>query len=313
MTIIRHTMAGALPAHQFNRAVVAPILTPFNADLLPDTALFVAHGKRLLNDGCAALAPFGTTGEANSLSMPERMALLEALIGSGVPANRLIPGTGLTSMADTATLCRHACDLGVAAVMVLPPFYYKNVSDEGLYRYFAQLIEGIASTGPRIYLYHIPQVAGTGFSLSLVKRLARDFPEIVVGIKDSSGSWDNTEALLHGVANFTVFPGNELRLVRAMKAGAAGCITATANINALAIANLAAGFGGPDAEVQEAVVDRFRLILQEAGPIMAMKALLAADDNHPNWALVRPPLQGLTPEVIAQLRERISSFKTTER
>lgn len=312
MTFIRHNTAGAVMIQRFERAVVAPMLTPFNADLSPDTALFVMHGKRLLAEGCAALAPFGTTGEANSLGMAERMALLEALIASGVPAGQLIPGTGLTSIADTATLCRHAIELGVAAVMVLPPFYYKTVTDEGLYRHFARLIEEIAPARPSIYLYHIPQLAGAGFSLPLVQRLARDFHGIVAGIKDSSGNWDNTEALLRGVDDFTVFPGNELKLVRAMKAGAAGCITATANVNARAIAKLATNYDGPDAGLQEAAVDRFRLILQDAGPIPAMKALLSLEDRHPNWALVRPPLLGLAADAVAQLRLRMSSLQTTQ-
>lgn len=312
MTFIRHDTAGAVAAPQFKGAVVAPMLTPFNADLSPDTALFVMHGKRLLDEGCAALAPFGTTGEANSLGMAERMALLEALIGSGIPASRLIPGTGLTSIADTATLCRHATELGVAAVMVLPPFYYKAVSDEGLYRYFAKLIEATEPGRTQIYLYHIPQVAGAGFSLALVQRLARDFPGIVIGIKDSSGDWTNTEALLRDVANFTVFPGNELRLVRAMKAGAAGCITATANVNAPSIAALAAQYDTADAEKREAAIDRYRLVIQSAGPIPAMKALLAASDHHPNWALVRPPLLGLPADAVARLTEQLNALGTEQ-
>ena len=309
MTLTRHTTAGTV-APQFKGAVIAPMLTPFNANLSADAALFVTHGKRLLDAGCAALAPFGTTGEANSLGMAERMALLEALIGSGVPANRLIPGTGLTSVADTATLCRHATELGVAAVMVLPPFYYKAVSDEGIYRYFAKLIEAMAPGRTQIYLYHIPQVAGAGFSLALVQRLAQDFPGIVIGIKDSSGDWNNTEALLRSVADFTVFPGNELRLVRAMSAGAAGCITATANVNASSIAALAAQHDTADAEKREAAVDRYRLVIQAAGPIPAMKAMLAARDHHPNWALVRPPLLGLPAEAVAQLTRKLSALET---
>jgi 4-hydroxy-tetrahydrodipicolinate synthase len=278
----------------FDRAVIAPNLTPFNADLSPDTALYVEHAKRLLAEGCSALAPFGTTGEAASLSVNERMALLEAMAASGIAPHRLIPGTGLTALPDTIALCRHAVELGVSGVMVLPPFYYKDVSDEGLYSWFARLVDGVGHAALRIYLYHIPPVAKIGFSISLVQRLTADFPGIIVGIKDSGGDWENTAALLAGIPALAVFPGNELRLVRAIDAGAAGCITATANINAPAIMALARAIGQADASEDEAEVDRFRVALQRHKPIPAMKTILARRDNHPGWIRVRPPLESLT-------------------
>lgn len=277
----------------FDRAVIAPNLTPFNADLSLDAALYVVHAKRLLADGCTALAPFGTTGEAASLGMNERMALLEALVAAGVAPDRLIPGTGLTALPDTVRLCRHALELGVSGVMVLPPFYYKEVSDDGLYDWFARLIEGVGQTTLRIYLYHIPPVAKVGFSIPLVQRLVGNFPGIIVGIKDSGGDWDNTAAFLAGVPDFTVFPGNELRLVRSIQAGAKGCITATANVNASAISALAKAADAPDALEREAEIDRYRLTVQRHRPIPAMKAMLARRDKHLSWARVRPPLEGL--------------------
>lgn len=295
-------------AMYFENAVIAPNLTPFNADLSPDTALYVAHAKRLLDEGCNALAPFGTTGEAASLSMNERMALLEAMVAGGIAPERLVPGTGLTALPDSVTLSRHALELGVHGVMVLPPFYYKDVSDDALHAWFAGLIEGVGRSDLRIYLYHIPPVAKVGFSIPLVRRLAADFPGVIVGIKDSSGDWENTAALLGGVPGLTVFPGNELKLTRAIRSGAAGCITATANVNAAAIAALADSVGAPDAPEREVEVDRFRLTLQPHRPIPAMKAMLARRDAHTGWMHVRPPLESLSGAAVRALDEDLDAL-----
>lgn len=292
----------------FDRAVIAPNLTPFNADFSPDKALYIAHAKRLLGEGCAALAPFGTTGEAASLGMSERMALLEAMIGAGIAPDRLIPGTGLTALTDTVTLCRHALGVGVSAVMVLPPFYYKDVSDQSLYEWFSRLVEGVGQTDLKLYLYHIPPVAKVGFSVPLVQKLARNFPGIIVGIKDSGGDWDNTAALLAGVPNFAVLPGNELRLARSIRSGARGCITATANVNAPAIAALAKMVGSPDATARDADVDRYRLAIQRYRPIPAMKAMLARRDNHLGWHRVRPPLEGLSSDSLATFEQELQAL-----
>jgi len=285
----------------FSRAVIAPNLTPFNADLSPDTALYVSHAKQLLASGCDALAPFGTTGEAASLGMQERMLLLEALVTGGINPERLIPGTGLTALSDTIGLCRHACDLGVAGVMVLPPFYFKDIKDEGLAQFYARLIEGVNRPGLRIFLYHIPPVARVGFSVALVRRLARDFAGTVIGIKDSSGDWENTAAMLAGAPDLMVFPGNELGLRRALAAGAPGCITATANVNAPAISALANETDESVAEMREAEVESFRLTIQRFGAIPAMKAMLARRDGYAGWSRVRPPLLALDSASLASL------------
>ncbi len=289
--------------------VIAPNLTPFNADLSPDVPLYVQHAKQLLAEGCAALAPFGTTGEALSLGMSERMTLLEAMIGSGIPPSQIIPGTGLTSLPDTLVLCRHAAALGCAGVMTLPPFYYKPVQDEGLYRYFANLIEGVADGRLRICLYHIPPVAQVGLSVSLVGRLQRNFPGIVVAIKDSGGDWANTERLLEEVPGIIVYPGSELQLTRSLTAGAPGCITATANVNARAIRTLYGAWDTPGATALEAEVDAYRKIIQPYGPIPAMKALLAYQYDHAPWASVRPPLMPTPPQEFERLNLELSQLQ----
>ena len=274
------------------RGVIAPILTPFNDDLRVAADLYVANARRCLDDGCIGLAPFGTTGEALSVGFEERMSMLEALVAAGIPAGRLIPGTGLSNLPDTVQLTRHAVGLGCAGAMVLPPFYFKDVPEDGLYAHFARLIEAVGDTRLRIYLYHIPQVSGVGLPVTLVERLHRDFAGIVVGIKDSSGVWENTKALL-GIEGLIVYPGSELPLIEALDLGAPGCISATANINAAAIAELIrlhrSGEKAAAAELHEKV-KRFRLTVQGYAPIPAMKRLLALATGDVRWANTRPPL-----------------------
>ncbi|MDH3907751.1 MAG: dihydrodipicolinate synthase family protein, partial [Gammaproteobacteria bacterium] len=218
------------------RGVLVPLLTPFNDDMTVATDLYVAHAKWLLDQGCAGLVPFGTTGEALSIGIDERVAAVQALVDGGIDPALMIPGTGLSNVADTARLSRACLDLGCAGVMTLPPFYYKGVSEEGLYRHFVQLLEAIGENA-RIFLYHIPPIAIVGIPTTLAARLHTEFPEQIVGIKDSSGEWDNTRALL-GIDGLVVYPGSELPLVEALELGAPGCISATANLNGGAIAKL---------------------------------------------------------------------------
>lgn len=197
--------------------LICPNLTPFNPDLSIATDLYLEHAKRMLDAGCSALAPFGTTGEALSVGMDERMSVLEAMVGAGIDPAQVVPGTGLTNLQDTAKLCRHAIEMKCAGVMVLPPFYYKGVSDEALFEYFSALIGTVDSPELRIYLYHIPPVAQVPVSVELTKRLADAFPGTIVGIKDSSGDWDNTQRLLTEVKSIAVFPGSKNPLVDASR------------------------------------------------------------------------------------------------
>jgi 4-hydroxy-tetrahydrodipicolinate synthase len=279
------------------RGLIAPILTPFNDDLSVATSLYVAHAKQLLNQGCAGIAPFGTTGEALSVGIDERIAAIQDLIDGGIDPAQMIPGTGLSNIADTARLSRACLDLGCAGVLTLPPFYYKSVTENGIYRYFEQLI---AAIGPdaRIYLYHIPPIAIVGVPPTLAARLQADFPDQVIGIKDSSGDWDNTRALLN-IDGMIVYPGSELPLLDALKLGAPGCITATANINArdiVRVLDLCAQGNIGDAEALHEKVKRFRLLMQEYNPIPAQKRLLAIATDDARWANVRPPLTAMSEE-----------------
>lgn len=289
------------------RGVLVPILTPFNDDMTVATDLYVAHARRLLDQGCAGLVPFGTTGEALSVGIDERIAAIRALVDAGVDPGLMIPGTGLSNVADTARLSRACLDMGCAGVMTLPPFYYKGVSEEGLHRHFVQLIEAIGEDA-RVFLYHIPPIAIVGIPVTLAARLHAEFPEQVVGIKDSSGEWDNTRALL-GVDGLIVYPGSELPLVEALELGAPGCISATANLNGRAIAELiSAYFDGDGQRVRDLQerVKRFRLLIQDYAPIPAQKRVLALATGDDRWANVRPPLVEMPEE---QGRELLDTLR----
>ncbi len=286
------------------RGVIAPILTPFNDDYSLASELYLAHAKWLFDQGCAGIAPFGTTGEALSVGIDERIAAIGDLIAGGIDPARMIPGTGLSNVADTARLSRACLDMGCAGVMTLPPFYFKNVPEDGLYRHYERLIEAIGAD-VRLYLYHIPPVAVVGVPPVLAARLHADFPDQIVGIKDSSGDWDNTQELLK-IDGMIVYPGSELPLLEALELGAPGCITATANVNAGAIARVVELYDKGEIAAARALhesVRRFRLTVQEYAPIPAQKRLLALATGDTRWANLRPPLMALPEEKGRELAE----------
>ncbi|WP_111734533.1 dihydrodipicolinate synthase family protein [Roseovarius amoyensis] len=291
------------------RGVIVPILTPFNDDLSVAPELWEAHAAGCLADGAHYLSPFGTTGEALSLSARERMEALERLTASGaIPPERLMPGSGLCSLEETTTLCRHAVDLGCAAVMVLPPFFYVTASDEGLYAYFSRLIESVASDALRMCLYHIPQTAGIGISPALAARLNAAFPETVVAYKDSSGNWDNTKAVIDAAPGISVFPGSEVFLVDALRAGGGGCISATCNSNVGAIRavyDLAEKGDFAGAEAALPAVIAHRRAAERAGLIPALKSFKAHVTGERRWLNLRPPLLNADATTGAGLAETV--------
>jgi len=273
--------------------VVAPILTPFNADLSFAPDLYISHAKWLLEQGLHYLSPFGTTGEALSMTVTERLAAVDALIDGGIDPAVLMPGTGLCNLEDTLSLCRHAVNRGCRAVMTLPPFFYKNASDNGLYAYFAQLVETIDAPQLKVCLYHIPPLAGIGFTPELAGRLAADYPDIFIAYKDSSGDFENTKAVIAAAPGMAVFPGSERFLQEGMEHGGTGCISATCNINPAAIRHVydfSTGAEPGDLETCNNNMVKFRKIVEEYGLIPAMKGLLAVKRGDDRWRNVRPPL-----------------------
>jgi 4-hydroxy-tetrahydrodipicolinate synthase len=203
-----------------------------------------------------------------------------------------MPGTGACSITDAITLTRHAVKNGAAGVLMLPPFFYKGVSDEGLFAYYAQVIEQVASDALRIYLYHIPQVTQVPITLNLIEQLRARYPHTVVGAKDSSGVWDNTKAMLTHFAKdgFDVFPASESLLSAALPLGAAGCISATVNLNPSGIRDVFEQWNTPQGPQLQARADVIRTIFQGPNMIPAMKRTAAQFSGHAGWAVVRPPL-----------------------
>jgi 4-hydroxy-tetrahydrodipicolinate synthase len=272
------------------RGVLVPVLTPFTASGEPDVGRFTTFCRWLLDQGAGGLAIFGTTSEANSMSPAERMVLLDHLIEAGIPPGKLMPGTGACAMTDAVELVRHAVGHGCGGVLMLPPFYYKPVSDDGIFAFVAGVLDKVGSAALRVYLYHIPPVAVIGYSLDLVGRFIKAYPQTVVGLKDSSGDWSNTAALLDRYPGFAVFPGSEVFLLDALRKGGAGCITATGNINVPGIAQLYAEWEGPRAEALQVEITTVRKTMQVYPMVPALKRVVAHFHNDPGWAAVRPPL-----------------------
>lgn len=277
------------------RGVFSPVVTPFAADLTPDAGKLVKQCRWLISQD-VGLAVFGTNSEANSLSVPEKKVLLDALVEGGLPLSRLMPGTGCCALTDTVDLTRHAVKLGVGGVLMLPPFFYKGVSDDGLFASYAEVIERVGDENLRIYLYHIPPVSQVPLSLSLIERLLKIYPGVIAGIKDSSGEWDNTKAMLERFQSesFDVFAGSESFLLATLRGGGAGCITATGNVNPAAIAALYHTWQQADADAQQQALNVVRGIYAKHSMIPALKAAIAHFSGDPAWAAVRPPLVKLT-------------------
>ena len=290
--------------------VLSPVITPFGKDYAPDAKRFVAHCRWLLRSGCAGLAVFGTNSEANSLSVSEKRTLLEQLVAGGVSPSQLMPGTGHCSLSDSIELTRAAVSMGCAGVLMLPPFYYKGVSDEGLYRNFAEIIERVGDERLQLYLYHIPPVSQIPITLNLIEKLLRKYSGIVAGVKDSSGDWSNTKAMLDAFAKggFDVFAGSETFLLDNMRSGGKGCITATGNINPGPIANVYKNWRSADADKLQAGITATRKIVQKQPMIPALKSAVAHFGNDPQWRTCRPPLIELN---ASQEEELISELKAS--
>ena len=289
--------------------VLSPVVTPFKPDLAPDPERFVRQCRWLLSQN-VGLAVFGTNSEANSLSVEEKIELLDRLVGAGLDPARMMPGTGCCALPDSVRLTAHAVKLGCGGVLMLPPFYYKGVPDDGLYRNFAEIIDRVGEARLRVYLYHIPPVAQVPITLGLVERLLKAYPQQTAGMKDSSGDWSNTKAFLDAFAKsgFDVFAGSETFLLRNMQNGGRGCISATANVHPGPIAKLYDTWRGSAADAQQARLDEIRGVFQKFPMIPALKAAIAHYGGDPSWGTVRPPLVDLTPEqsraLVAELEQK---------
>ncbi len=273
------------------RGVAVATLTPMTAGLEPDVDRFVVHCRRMLDRGADLLAVLGTTGEANSLGVDEKLRLMDALGDSDIPGETLLPGTGTCSIADTVILTRKALEIGAAGVVMLPPFYYKGVSDAGLHAAYEEVIQRVGDARLRLYFYNFPYNSGVPISHGLIEGLLAAYPGAIAGIKDSSGDLDNMLAMCRRFPGFDVFAGSEQFLLPVLEAGGAGCISATANVTiSLCAEVLAAARAGKDASTLQEQLSAWRLAIQSQPLIPALKAILARDDGDEEWLALRPPL-----------------------
>jgi len=280
-----------LPSQSPLQPVLAPVLTPFDGELRVDPARFIRLCRWLVDAG-VGLAVFGTTSEANSLAVSEKIELLDALAAAGVPARSVVPGTGCCAFPDTVALTRAAIGHGCAGVLMLPPFYYKNVSDDGLFASYSEVIERVGDARLRIYLYHIPPVAQVPLGIALIERLLERYPDTIAGIKDSGGDFGFTRQLIETFAarGFAVYAGSETFLLPTLAAGGAGCISATANANPAAMLRLARDWRAPDAAAQQAALDAVRHAFQKFPLVPALKTAVAQATGDDAWRTTRPPL-----------------------
>lgn len=292
------------------KGVFSPVVTPFDGFLNPDPVLWITHCRWLLSQDCG-LAIFGTNSEANSLSVAERRSLLEAAFTAGLDAEKMMPGTGSCSIPETVELTKAAIGGGAAGVLMLPPFYYKEVSDDGLFSFYSEVVQRVGDTNLRIYLYHIPPVAQVPISLNLIERLLKEYPGTVAGIKDSSGDWENTRAMIEGFDDFAVFAGSEAFLLDTLRAGGAGCISATANINPSAIHDVYANWQAGDAEKRQNGITDFRKAVGAYPMIPALKAIIGITTGDRNWERVRPPLMPLADESVRALSNLLDRHRFT--
>lgn len=275
------------------RGVLSASFTAFRTGGTVDLPRTADHAVHLLATGCDAIAPLGTTGEANSLSLRERTAVLEALVERGADPLRMVPGTGVCSVPETVELTRHAHDCGVRTVLLLPPFYYPSPGEDGLFAHYAQVLDGCALPDLRVWLYHIPQMSGVPITHGLIARLADSHPGMVAGVKDSGGDLDHMRGLIAAFPDLAVFAGADHLLGPLLRAGGAGCITATANLIAPWLAELARGIAaGLPPERTRAAEERIaaaRALFQRWPQIPALKAAQARLTGHAEWGLLRPP------------------------
>ena len=279
------------------KGVFAAALTLLDADLAPDPKASVAHCRWLLANGCDGIALLGTTGEGLSFSVAQRLRLLDAALESGIPKDRLIVGTGAAALSDAVELTVHAVSSGVAGCLVVPPFYFKNISDQGLFASYAALVERVGEADLRLILYHFPQMSAVPIPHQVIARLVAEFPGIIAGLKDSSGDLDNMVALIEAFPGLAIFSGTERYLLAVLEAGGAGCITAGANVTSREIGRLYAHWrefgGGAEAGALQQRVTAFRDLIEGVPMIAAMKVLIARHRGQAGLVRVAPPLAGL--------------------
>jgi 4-hydroxy-tetrahydrodipicolinate synthase len=285
------------------------LLTPLTADLSIDIPAFAKHARHLIDGGCTGVTPFGTTGEGPSFTVAERRAAVDGLIAGGVPASRILVSTSCAALPDVVELTRHAVQAGTFACLILPPFFLKGVSDQGVIDCYRYIIDQVADPRLRVVLYHIPQVTGVGLSLHVIETLCKLYPSTIIGIKDSSGQRDNSLAYAKAfMPPLQVWVGNEPDLQIMATLGSVGAVSGVANVMPHLVGRLVAQPNGPDAARDMQRVKDFIGILGGYGMTAAFKGMMAILTNEPGWRAVRPPLVALSDAEYDHLAVQLRAF-----
>jgi 4-hydroxy-tetrahydrodipicolinate synthase len=285
--------------------ILTAVLTPLDRNLNAENRRLVDHMNWLLTRGNDAIALLGTTGEANSFSVDERRKILEAALEGGILPGKLLVGTGCCAITDTVALTRHAYSNGVAGILLLPPFYYKKISDLGIETYIAKLLDKMGENDLQIYLYHFPQLSGVPFTIGLVERLVSKYPRNIVGMKDSGGDWSHMEEILKSLPGFRLYTGNEKFLLSTLKAGGAGCISATANLTSPEAAAVYQAWKNGGGENEQARLSVLRDTLEAYPSIGTLKYVFAKLSGTNDWLNIRPPNVILSAEEALHIEQKL--------
>jgi 4-hydroxy-tetrahydrodipicolinate synthase len=277
--------------------VNAAVLTAFHADLSIDLNRMAAHSKWLLANGCNGLGILGTTGEANSLGISERIAVMEGMVERGIPAATLLPGCGTTAIPDTVLLTRRAEELGVRGVLLLPPFFYKGPSEDGLFAYYSEVVQRVGGD-IKLFFYHFPAQSAVPITNALIERLLRAYPGKFKGIKDSTGDWANTKGYADAFAaeGFEVYCGDDSLLHATLNANGAGCITAASNVGCAVSQRVYSNWNNVEGEKAQATLTAIRKAVTSVPLIPALKSLVARNTGNADWTIIRPPHLKLSAE-----------------
>ena len=288
--------------------VFAASVTPLKSDFTIDHEALVNHCNWLLANGNNGICFMGTTGEANSFSVEERIQALDYLLEKGFPAEKLLVGTGCCALTDSIQLTRHATSKKVGGVLMLPPLYYKGLTDEGLMNYFSIIIDEVDNPDLRIYLYHFPRMTSVPFTLSFVTQLIDKYPGVIAGMKDSGGDWDNMKAFLDALPGFKLYSGTEKYFLEVLRAGGAGVISATTNLTGNLAALVYAKRNEANADKLQGKLTEARLAFEGASFVSSVKHELAKWHQNENWLHIRPPNSNLSGSQITELESKLKAI-----
>jgi len=301
-------MSSAAPAAAL-RGIWPALLTPLTEDLGIDHARFAAHSRSLLAAGCGGVTPFGTTGEGPSFSLDERRDAVDALVTNGVPARQILVSVSCAALPETLELTRHALSIGAHGCLMMPPFFLKGVSDQGVIDAYRYVIDRAADARLKLYLYHIPQVSGVGLTQAVIAALRRSYPQTIVGIKDSGCELQESLALAKAfMPGLTVYVGNEPDLPELGRRGSTGAVSGLANFMPRLVDRLVMQPDAPGTAQDLARVKRLLALLGGYSLTPALKGIMAVLTGERTWLRVRPPLVALTDEAFAALEREIRAF-----